>query len=113
MITLGSYSGGLSGQSVAFVTDVLGEERELVLACQAGEEVALSAFYERFFASVYRYALAATGKREDAEDVTGEVFVKALRGIGAFRFSDAERGGGPFPPRAAADQRPVARCSTK
>ncbi len=76
---------------MAFITDVLVEERDLVRACQAGEDVALSAFYERYFGPVYRYALAATGKREDAEDVASEVFVKALRGIGGFRFSDDAR----------------------
>ncbi len=70
------------------VTDALADERALVLACQAGHDAALASFYQRFFAPVYRYVLASVGRREDAEDIAAEVFVKALRGIGGFRFQD-------------------------
>jgi len=73
---------------MAILTDAFGEERALVYACQAGDEAALSLFYERFFGPIYRYALASLGRREDAEDVAAEVFVKAYRGIARFRFQD-------------------------
>ncbi len=73
---------------MAIVADVLTDERALVLACQAGHDVALTSFYERFFAPVYRYVLATVGRCEDAEDIAAEVFVKAFRGIGGFRFQD-------------------------
>lgn len=76
---------------MAIVTDAFAEERALVLACQAGTDAALASFYERFFAPVYRYVLASVGRREDAEDVAAEVFVKALRGIGGFQFQDESK----------------------
>lgn len=76
---------------MAIATEVFGDERELVRACQSGREAALASFYERFFPPVYRYALASVGSREDAEDVTAEVFIKALRGIGGFRFQDESK----------------------
>ena len=76
---------------MAIVIDVLTDERALVLACQAGQDAALASFYGRFFAPVYRYILASVGRREDAEDLAAEVFVKALRGIGGFRFQDESK----------------------
>lgn len=76
---------------MAIVIDVLSDERALVLACQAGQDAALASFYGRFFAPVYRYILASVGRREDAEDLAAEVFVKALRGIGGFRFQDESK----------------------
>lgn len=76
---------------MAIIADTLADERALVLACQAGHDAALTSFYERFFAPVYRYALASVGRREEAEDVAAEVFVKALRGIGGFQFQDESK----------------------
>jgi len=76
---------------MAIVVDTLADERALVLACQAGHDDALASFYERFFAPVYRYVLVSVGRREDAEDIAAEVFVKALRGIGGFRFQDESK----------------------
>ena len=70
---------------MAIVTQARGSERDLVVACQAGDDAALSAFYDRFFSPIYRFVLASTGSREDAEDVTADVFLKAFRGIAAYR----------------------------
>ena len=75
---------------MAAYVEALGDERALILACQAGEEAALSSFYERYFSQVHRFVLASVGSREDAEDITAEVFMRALRGIE--RFEDRERG---------------------
>jgi RNA polymerase sigma-70 factor (ECF subfamily) len=62
-----------------------GDERELVRACQAGEEAAMRSFYEHFFSPVFRYVLATVGHRQDAEDITAEVFARALQGLGSWR----------------------------
>jgi len=76
---------------MAIAFDALTDERALVLACQAGQDAALASFYERFFTPIHRYVLASMGSREDAEDVTAEVFIKALRGIGSFRFEEESK----------------------
>ena len=73
---------------MAVFADTFADERALVLACQSGHDTALAAFYERYFAPVYRYVLASVGRREDAEDIAADVFVRALRGIGGFQYQD-------------------------
>lgn len=70
---------------MAIVPEAISAERELMRGCQAGELDALSSFYERFFSSVYRFAYGSVGSREDAEDITAEVFIKAFRNIRRFR----------------------------
>ena len=46
---------------------------------------AFGALYESHVDGVYRYLYARLGNAADAQDVTAEVFVKALRGIGRYR----------------------------
>jgi RNA polymerase sigma-70 factor (ECF subfamily) len=65
-------------------TETFGDERAFVRACRDGEQAALAAFYDRYFTPVYRYVLASVGQREDAEDITAEVFVKAFGGLQRF-----------------------------
>jgi RNA polymerase sigma-70 factor (ECF subfamily) len=42
--------------------------------------------YERYFHRVYAYVVRRTGNRIDAEDVTSEVFERALANINAFEW---------------------------
>lgn len=63
-------------------TALMGKARS---AARISEEVGLTGptaverAYETHFATVYRYVLALTRSREDAEDITAEVFERALR----------------------------------
>jgi RNA polymerase sigma-70 factor (ECF subfamily) len=43
------------------------------------------ALYEQHVTPIYRFIYAKVGNREEAEDLTSQVFVKALRGIDAAR----------------------------
>jgi RNA polymerase sigma-70 factor (ECF subfamily) len=70
---------------MAITLDAFGDERALILGCQAGEQIALRSFYERFFAPVYRYVLASVGHHQDAEDIAADVFVKAFRNLDRFQ----------------------------
>ena len=45
----------------------------------------ISIAMERYLDMVYRLAHARTGSRQDAEDISQEVFLKAWRGINGFR----------------------------
>ena len=50
---------------------------------------ALGALYDLYYTRVYRFALLRVGTREDAEDLTQEVFLKVVENIERFRQSGA------------------------
>ncbi|UCC73473.1 MAG: RNA polymerase sigma factor [Gemmatimonadota bacterium] len=56
----------------------------LVRRAQAGEEAAFETLVRRHYEQVHRWALARTGDRDDADDVTQEVLVRLHRHIGGF-----------------------------
>lgn len=55
------------------------DDGALVRRCRAGEADAWRSLVERFQGQVYGLCWRMLGQREDAEDVTQEVFVRALR----------------------------------
>lgn len=67
--------------------DVLAET-DLIQRLQEGPETAYREFVERYQADVYRIAFGIIGRRNDADEVTQEVFAKAYFFIKRFdRFS--------------------------
>jgi RNA polymerase sigma-70 factor, ECF subfamily len=65
-----------------------GDERELVARAK-DDPVAFGELYDRHFLQIYRFVYSRVRDQATAEDVTSEVFVKALRGIG--RYQDTGR----------------------
>ncbi|TAK32808.1 MAG: sigma-70 family RNA polymerase sigma factor [Chloroflexota bacterium] len=65
-------------------------ERELIEKARASRE-AFGLLYDRYAGSIYRYAYARTGSHHDAEDVTAEVFRRALEHLDRYEWR-----GGPF-----------------
>ncbi len=61
-------------------------EEILIRSAQAGEAAAFEEIYEEFFDKVYRYIAVRVGNPSDAEDLTEEVFLKALQSIGSFEW---------------------------
>lgn len=59
--------------------------RAWVRAAQAGDREAFDALVGEYYRSVYRTAMAALQRSEDAEDVTQDAFVLAWRKVPAFR----------------------------
>jgi len=57
----------------------------LVEAAKAGEASAFGELYERYRDAIYRFCLARTGTAHDAEDLTADVFVKALQSIDRYQ----------------------------
>ena len=59
-------------------------EEDLKLAAQ-GQPQAFERLYRATAGFVYSVALRVTGSRQDAEDVTQEVFVRVYRALSSFR----------------------------
>jgi len=60
-------------------------EEELIRAAQKGNRDAFARLYEAHVERVYRYLLRRLGETADAEDVTAEVFVRAMRALPSYR----------------------------
>lgn len=62
-----------------------GNDAALVVAAKAGDAAAFGALYERYRDAIYRFCLSRTGSSHDAEDLTADVFVKALQSIDRYQ----------------------------
>lgn len=61
----------------------IADERELVERAKRDPE-AFGALYDRYFAQIYRFAYSRVRDQALAEDVTSEVFFKALRNLNGY-----------------------------
>lgn len=59
----------------------------LVRSAQEGNLSAFGQVYEAYYLRVYRYAAARVGQGAEAEDITQEVFLKALNSLNKFTFT--------------------------
>jgi RNA polymerase sigma-70 factor (ECF subfamily) len=62
-----------------------GTDAALVLAAKAGDASAFGELYERYRDAIYRFCLARTGTSHDAEDLTADVFVKAMKSLDRYQ----------------------------
>ncbi len=60
------------------------EERKLIERIKNGDKDAFRKFYELFFEKVYKYAYKRLKNKEQAEDITSETFLRAIKGLGSF-----------------------------
>ncbi|MDP2660862.1 MAG: RNA polymerase sigma factor [Dehalococcoidia bacterium] len=61
------------------------DDDALVRQVQGGAEEALSCLYRRHVTEIYRYAYRQVGNREDAEDLTSQIFLQVVRSIGGYQ----------------------------
>ena len=61
------------------------EEHALVLSAQQGDRDAFAQLYEATVERIYRYLLNRLGEPADAEDVTAEVFIRAMKALPSYR----------------------------
>ena len=61
-----------------------GKERRLIDAAREGSREAVGQLVSRYERQIFYYIYRMTGSREDAKDLTQEVFIKMLRGISGF-----------------------------
>jgi RNA polymerase sigma-70 factor (ECF subfamily) len=66
--------------------------RELVGRAQAGQPGAFAAIYERYRDTVFRFVHSRVGGWQLAEDLTSEVFLRALNRIGSFTWQGRDPG---------------------
>ena len=64
-------------------------EEQLIRAAQSGDRDAFALLYEANVEQVYQYLLRKTGQPADAEDVTAEVFIRAMRALPSFEIRGA------------------------
>ena len=62
------------------------EEESLVRRAQQYDQEAFAQLYEEHFDKIYRYVTIRIGDRMDAEDVSQQVFIKALQSISSFKW---------------------------
>ena len=65
------------------------EEEKLLVERAKQDPNAFGELYDRHFQQIYRFVYSRVREQTAAEDVTSEVFIKALRGIG--RYQDTGR----------------------
>lgn len=72
-------------------TRIADSDQALISGAQAGEGEAFEGLVRRYYRQIYRWAVARTGDRDDAEDVTQETLVRLHRHLPSFdgrsRFS--------------------------
>jgi RNA polymerase sigma-70 factor (ECF subfamily) len=61
-------------------------EEDLVSRAQRREPEAFGQLYEEHFDRIYRYVVLRVRNQADAEDITQQVFLKALEKIGSYRW---------------------------
>lgn len=68
------------------------EVLRLVAEAQGGSAHAFAQLYDRYVDQVFAYVYHRVGHRQTAEDLTSDVFVRALRRIGTFRYQGVDIG---------------------
>ena len=73
-------------------TERAAADGELVRLAQAGDAAAVAEIYRTYVQAIYRYALARVGESETAEDLTSDVFLRAIEALGRYRHRGAPLG---------------------
>jgi len=61
-------------------------EESLVRRAQQHDQDAFAQLYEEYFDKIYRYIAFKIGNRTEAEDMTQQVFLNAIKAISSFRW---------------------------
>jgi len=62
------------------------DEESLVQRAKQRDEEAFAQLYEGYFDKIYRYVALRIGDRMEAEDITQQVFLSAIKAISSFRW---------------------------
>lgn len=67
------------------MVDAKSKIQELVRQAKKGDSVAFGKIYDLLLDRIYRFVFFRVGRREDAEDITEAVFLKAWQALGSYR----------------------------
>jgi RNA polymerase sigma-70 factor (ECF subfamily) len=62
------------------------DEQSLIRRAQEHDQMALTQIYEENFDKIYRYIVLKIGDRAEAEDMTQQVFLNALKSISSYKY---------------------------
>jgi RNA polymerase sigma-70 factor (ECF subfamily) len=62
------------------------DEQSLIIRAQQRDQVALTQLYEENFDRIYRYCVIKIGDRTEAEDMTQQVFLNAIKSLPSYKF---------------------------
>lgn len=60
------------------------DERNLIIRAKGGEAEAFGLLYDEYLPKIYRFVLLKTGHREEAEDLTHQVFLQAWKSLNSY-----------------------------
>ena len=69
----------------------LSRERELVQLAASGDQRAIGSLYDIYVVPLYRFCLSKLSNETDAEDLTVEIFLKAITSIEKFTWRETKR----------------------
>jgi RNA polymerase sigma-70 factor (ECF subfamily) len=69
----------------------LSRERELVQLASSGDQRAIGSLYDIYVTPLYRFCLSKLSNETDAEDLTEEIFLKAITSIDKFTWRDTKQ----------------------
>ena len=65
---------------------MLEKEKKLVKSAQAGDSHAFGTLYDQYSAQIYRFIIVKVSTRQEAEDLTHEVFLSAWQKLPGFKI---------------------------
>lgn len=84
-LVIHNRNSGQQHQHAAVEGDAMNGEDRLLVKAKAGDLSALEALIVQYEKKVFNYCYRMTGSREDAEDLTQEVFLKVYRSLSTFQ----------------------------
>jgi RNA polymerase sigma-70 factor (ECF subfamily) len=66
-------------------------ERALIERCKAGDSAAWNTLIKQYEASVFKFAYSLSHSHDDADDISGHVFLRLYNNIGTFRYESCFR----------------------
>jgi RNA polymerase sigma-70 factor (ECF subfamily) len=81
-----------AGQVTVQVSSAAPETEALVARAREGDRTAFAALYRQYLPTVYKFLFYRVGNKAEAEDMTAEVFLRALRKVGDFTWTGADFG---------------------
>ena len=64
-------------------------DTDTIRGAQAGRPEQVTAIYEHYHASIFRYLYYRVGDRQTAEDLTSEVFLRMIRNLAGYRLQSS------------------------